>query len=210
MNRRFYETKETRKHINVWPVYLLRLKCSNVIFLNRLYSISIFNICNKFTSTNWTPWGAGERCPFSPFSCFLPSAVTVSSSHRWEASHRWQESQESHCFLLFDWRWTFKTLISVPIHSSHFHFPKPTGQQRIKPFEFTYACGLLKTRHYGDTVSPWCGPAGPLFVAIISCFPLNSVSRNIINDNSSSNWIGNETMNQCTVKKDNFCLDLGP
>lgn len=171
----------------MWPVHLLQLKCSNVIFLNRLCSIFIFNISNRFTSINWTPWGAGEWCPFSPFSCFLPSAVIVSSSHTWEASHEWQEPQESYCFSLFDWRWRFKTLITVHIQSSHFHFPKSAREQRIKPSEFTYACDLLKTRHYGGTVSPWCGPAGPLFLAIISCFPCNLVSRNIINDNSSSN-----------------------
>lgn len=121
------KNKETKIHINVWPEYLLRLKWSNVIFLNRLYSIPIFNVSNRFTSTNWASWGAEELYAFSYFSCFLPSAVIVSSSHKWEASHKWQESQESHCFLLFDWRWRFKILIRVHIHSSHFHFLKPTG-----------------------------------------------------------------------------------
>lgn len=57
------------------------------------------------------------------------------------------------CFSLFDWRLWFKTFRKVHMHSSHFHFPKSTGEHRIKLSEFTYACGLLKTQHFGDPVS---------------------------------------------------------
>lgn len=65
-------------------------------------------------------------------------------------------------------------------------FPNPQDSKRIKPFEFTYDSRLLKTRNYRDTVSPWCGTAVPLFLAILSCFPPNSISRNIMHGNSST------------------------
>lgn len=134
------------------------------------------------------------------YSC---SVIIVLSSCTWEASNKWQES---HCFSLLDWRWRFKNFIKVHIHSSHFHFPKSTG---IELSEFRYACDLQKTWRYRDPVTPWHGPVGLLLLAAISCFPPNSVSTNIINNNSS-NWAWNEIINQCTVKKDNFCLDLAP
>lgn len=106
------------------------------------------------------------------------------------------------CFSLFDWRLWFKTFRKVHIHSSHFHFPKSTGESTELSYlnsHMLVACwkhNTLETQY----LSPWCSPAGHLLL-VISCFPVNSVSRNIINDNSFSNWTGNEIINQFTVKK---------
>lgn len=80
----------------------------------------------------------------------------------------WVEMKVSNPYKII---YTFFTLL----------FLKLIRQQRITSSKSKYACGLLNTGHYEDMVPPWYGPAAPLFLTMISCFPLTSVSGNRIN-----------------------------